>query len=200
MAKSSVKDRIRKFLIKNAGKIVTSEQIRDIAKDPESGIVKENWHQRLSELRVDEGYDIYSWRDRATLKPGQYLMASAVPTRIAKPRQYLSPDERERLFERDGHKCQWPSCGLGLRSIDPVGGGTVVLTADHRSPNSLKDGKWTGTLDDWQTLCARHQQEKKNFIDDRTGRKNLRELVKAASKDVKLVIFGDLKDYFGEKK
>ncbi|WP_132696854.1 hypothetical protein [Rhodovulum steppense] len=83
-------------------------------------------------------------------------------------------------------------------AIDPVGGGTVVLTADHKSPHSLPDGKWTGTLDDWQTLCARHQQEKKNFIDDVTGRKNLREMVRAAGKSVKLQIYADLKAYFGD--
>ena len=92
-----------------------------------------------------------------------------------------------------------PGVGSLRGATDPVGGGTVVLTADHRSPHSLPDGQWTGTLEDWQTLCARHQQEKKNFIDDRTGRKNLRELVRAAGKEEKRLIFEDLNAYFRNK-
>jgi len=197
--KSNVRGRIRDFLIKNVGKVVTREQIQKAARDPDTGKEPENWHQRLSELRVDEGYDILSWRDREGLKPGQYLLEFATPKRVPKPREYLTPDEKARLLERDGHRCQWPGCFLSAGDIDPIGGGTVVLTADHRSPHSLPDGKWTGTLDDWQTLCARHQQEKKNFIDDRTGRKNLRELVRAAGKAEKRQIYEDLKAYFREE-
>lgn len=196
----NVRTRIREFLVKHAGIIVTREQIQAAATDPETGQIPENWHQRLSELRTDEGYDILSWRDRGSLKPGQYLLETATPTRVPKPRAHLSSKERSALFARDDYRCQWPDCHLAARAIDPVGGGTVVLTADHKSPHSLPSGQWTGTLDDWQTLCARHQQEKKNFIDDRTGRKNLRELVRAASRAEKLHIFEDLKAYFTEAK
>lgn len=196
---NNVRGRIRDFLIQNVGKVVTREEIQQAAMNPETGKIPENWHQRLSELRVDEGFDILSWRDREGLKPGQYMLASATAQRVAKPRQYLSDVERAELFSRDGEKCQWPGCSLTAGAIDPVGGGTVVLTADHKSPHSLPDGKWTGTLDDWQTLCARHQQEKKNFIDDVTGRKNLRELVRAAGEPVKLQIYADLKAYFGDE-
>lgn len=193
---NNVRGRIRDFLIKKVGKVVTRQEIQLAAKDRKTGKVPENWHQRLSELRVDEGYDILSWRDREFLKPGQYLLESATPKRIPKPREYLTAAEKEALFLRDGNRCQWPECGLTAGAIDSTGGGTVVLTADHRAPHSLSDGQWTGTLDDWQTLCARHQQEKKNFIDDRTGRKNLRELVRAAPKEQKRLILEDLEAYF----
>ena len=196
--KTNVKGRIRQFLIENVGRVVTRDQIQDAARNPETGVIPENWHQRLSELRVDEGYDILSWRDRENLKPGEYLLASATPSRPAKPRAVLGRQEREQLFERDNWTCQWDGCGLKKGDIDPVGGGTVVLTADHVSPHSLRNGTWTGTLADWQTLCARHQQEKKNFVDDRTGRKNVRELVRVSPKEVKAEIFDDLKAYFGD--
>jgi len=196
---NNVRGRIRDFLVRNIGKVVTRQQIQEAATDPDTGKVPENWHQRLSELRVDEGYDILSWRDREGLKLGQYLLESANPKRVAKPREYLTAEEKSKLFARDGHRCQWPGCSLAAGATDPTGGGSVVLTADHKSPHSLADGQWTGTLDDWQTLCARHQQEKKNFIDDRTGRKNLRELVRAAGKEEKRVIFEDLKEYFDAK-
>lgn len=196
---TNVRARIRSFLIANVGTVVTREEIQEAARDPVTRKVPENWHQRLSELRVDEGFDILSWRDRATLKPGQYVLRSATPTRVAKPREHLTEAERALLFARDEHRCQWPGCGLSSGAVDPVGGGTVVLTADHRSPHSLAGGVWTGTLEDWQTLCARHQQEKKNFFDDRTGRKNLRELVRSAGREEKALIYGDLKAYFGEE-
>lgn len=173
---SNVKGRIRQFLIENVGNVVTREQILEAARNPTTGKAPENWHQRLSELRVDEGYDIWSWRDRSSLKPGEYILDAATPSRPAKPRAMLNKTDREQLFSRDNWTCQWKDCGLKKGDIDPVGGGAVVLTADHVSPHSLRDGSWTGTLADWQTLCARHQQEKKNFVDDRTGRKNVQRL------------------------
>lgn len=194
--RNNVKSRIRDFLIINAGKVVSREDIQAAAADPETGTTPENWHQRLSELRVDEGYDILSWRDRNFLKPGQYLLETPTPVRVAKPRAYLSKAEKDTLFTRDNFSCLWPGCNLKQGDVDSVGGGTVVLTADHVSPHSLSEGKWTGTLDDWQTLCARHQQEKKNFIDDRTGRKNLRELVRCAGREEKQKIYDDLQTYF----
>jgi len=196
--KSSVRSRIRDFFLEHVHEVVTREQIQEAARNPETGKVPENWHQRLSELRVDEGYDILSWRDRQHLKPGQYVLDSADPARVPKPRATLTSGERAALFERDGYTCQWPDCKLQEGDVDPVGGGTVVLTADHRSPHSLPDGRWTGTLEDWQTLCARHQQEKKNFIDDRTGRKNVGELVRVAPEKVKREIYDFLRAYFGD--
>lgn len=196
---NNVRGRILAFLVENVGAVVTREQIQHAARDPETGKAPENWHQRLSELRVDDGYNILSWRDREWLKPGQYLLESTTPARVPKPRSNLTRSQKRELFARDGNRCQWPECQLVAGATDPIGGGTVVLTADHRAPHSLPDGGWTGTLDDWQTLCARHQQEKKNFIDDRTGRKNLRELVRAASKEVKQTIYQDLLAYFKGK-
>ena len=125
---TSVKERIRTFLVENAGNVVSREQIQEAARIPESGKIPENWHQRLSELRVDEGYDILSWRDRDNLKPGEYVLKSSTPSRIAKPRATLSKAERKKLFERDGFQCQWEDCKLKQGEVDPVGGGAVVLT------------------------------------------------------------------------
>ncbi|MBK9656984.1 MAG: HNH endonuclease [Rhodanobacteraceae bacterium] len=150
-------------------------------------------------MRVDEGFDILSWRDRGWLKSGQYLLESATPKRVGKPRNYLSAKDKEKLFERDGYQCQWPDCTMAKGAIDPIGGGAVVLTADHKTPLSQANNNATGTLDDWQTLCARHQQEKKNFIDDRTGRRNLRELVLAAGEADKRARFEDFRAYFNEQ-
>ncbi len=40
----------------NVGKIINHEQIIEVAKEPVSEKQPEKWHQRLSELRTDDGY------------------------------------------------------------------------------------------------------------------------------------------------
>jgi hypothetical protein len=65
---SSVKKRIEALFLDNIGRILTREQIQEVARDPVTGKVPENWHQRLSELRTDDGYTIYSRRNRGELK------------------------------------------------------------------------------------------------------------------------------------
>src|SRR5882672_2496472 len=73
----SVKERVRQLFLDNIGNIITREQIIAVATDPTTGKVPENWHQRLSELRTDDGYTIQSWRDSKSLKVSQYLMPHA---------------------------------------------------------------------------------------------------------------------------
>src|SRR5215213_8577530 len=73
----SVKKRIEALFLDNIGKILTREQILEVAKNPDTGKEPENWHQRLSELRTDDGYTILSWRNRGDLKVQEYLMPHA---------------------------------------------------------------------------------------------------------------------------
>src|SRR5438046_10657929 len=70
----SVRRRIEALFLDNIGKILTREQILEAARDPLTGKEPENWHQRLSELRTDDGYTILSWRNRGDLKVQEYLM------------------------------------------------------------------------------------------------------------------------------
>jgi hypothetical protein len=48
----SVKRRIEALFLDNVGRVLKREQIIQVAKDPNTGIEPENWHQRLSELRM----------------------------------------------------------------------------------------------------------------------------------------------------
>jgi hypothetical protein len=73
-AKTSGRDIVRRLFLDNLGKVVTKEQIIAAITKGLGVADYENWHQRLSELRTDEGYTILSGRDRRELKPGQYLM------------------------------------------------------------------------------------------------------------------------------
>src|SRR5687767_4687016 len=72
--KKSVRGRIEDLFLVNVGKVVTRAQILEAARDPDTGIEPENWHQRLSEMRTDMGYTILSHRDRRELKVEDYLM------------------------------------------------------------------------------------------------------------------------------
>lgn len=53
---SSIQARIEAFFLDNLGKVATREQLIEVATDPRTGKSPENWHQRLSELRIDKGY------------------------------------------------------------------------------------------------------------------------------------------------
>src|SRR3989337_1371627 len=73
----SVRARILAFFLDNLGRVALREQIQEAARDPKTGKIPENWHQRLSELRTDHGYTILSQRNRGDLKVMEYLMLNA---------------------------------------------------------------------------------------------------------------------------
>lgn len=64
MREPGFKEKIRRFLLANVGKTVTSIQIRDAVG---SGVSE--WARRLRELRDEEGWPIRSHNDDAKLKP-----------------------------------------------------------------------------------------------------------------------------------
>jgi hypothetical protein len=64
----SIRNRNEAFFLDNIAKIATREQILEVVRDPQTGRVPKNWHQRLSELRTDGGYTILSWRNRGDLR------------------------------------------------------------------------------------------------------------------------------------
>src|SRR5256885_2119607 len=47
-ADKSIKKRIERLFLRNIGKVLTREQILQVARDPQTGREPENWHQRLS--------------------------------------------------------------------------------------------------------------------------------------------------------
>ena len=99
----SICARIEAFFLDNIGKIATREQIIEVATDPITGRVPENWHQRLSELRTDYGYTILSWRNKGNLNISEYVMPSADKRQTIKIRVKPNPDEPEpkRLIENN---------------------------------------------------------------------------------------------------
>ena len=61
--------KLREYFIKNVGKILNSDILREIAGTSE-------WGRRVRELRNEEGMNIVTHNDRSELKPGQYFLYS----------------------------------------------------------------------------------------------------------------------------
>jgi hypothetical protein len=197
----SVRQRIEALFLENVGKILTREQIIKAATDPTTGRVPENWHQRLSELRVDYGYTILSWRNRGDLRVQEYLMPHA--DRRASAAKRVKPTDRTWLtvLKRAKYRCEWNEggikCGLAQGETDSIGGGTVRLTADHKRPHSVDPASDPDDPKQWQALCGRHQVVKKNYWDNQTGKLNVYAVVQAAPRKEKEEVFRFLLDHFG---
>ena len=198
----SIKKRIEAFFLDNIGKIATREQIIEVATDPETKRVPENWHQRLSELRTDEGYTILSRRNRKPLKISEYVMPTSEKRNTAKKRININPETWLKVLEKAGYNCDWDEggivCGLKDGDIDPVGGGTVRLTPDHKTPHATGVDIDPMDPDQWQALCGRHQVMKKNYWDNNTGKLNVYAIVQAASEEEKRKVYEFLENYFKE--
>ncbi|MBA7511343.1 Type-2 restriction enzyme KpnI [subsurface metagenome] len=199
---SSVRARIEAFFLDNIGKVATREQIMEVATDPKTGRMPENWHQRLSELRTDYGYTILSWRNRGGLRVSEYLMPSTQRRKRAGERVRPTAATWHAVLEKADHRCAWSEgveiCGLAGGDQDPIGGGTVRLTPDHKQPHSINATADPNDPDKWQPLCGRHQVVKKNYWDDETGWLNVYAIVQSASEAEKLRVYEFLRDYFGQ--
>jgi tellurite resistance-related uncharacterized protein len=82
---TTIKKKLEVMFLDNEGKIITHEQIIEVAKEPVSEKQPENWHQRLSELRTDDGYTILPWRNRGWLRVEEYFIFDnglAIPSSV----------------------------------------------------------------------------------------------------------------------
>jgi hypothetical protein len=197
----SVQKRIEALFLDNIGKTLTREQIIEVAKDPKTGKEPENWHQRLSELRTDCGYTILSRRNRGYLKVQEYLMPHSKKRPMAGKRVKPEPKTWGAVLRRADNACEWSEggrqCGLRQGDIDPVGGGCVTLTPDHKRPHSVDPKTDPTDPAQWQALCGRHQVMKKNYWDSLTGKLNAYAVVQAAPDLEKREVFRFLLQYFG---
>ncbi len=198
----SIRARIEAFFLDNLGKVATREQLIEVATDPETDRAPENWHQRLSELRTDMGYTILSWRNRGDLKVSEYMMPNAERRSTAARRTRPSADTWTQVLAHHDQRCAWKeggvTCHLQEGDIDPVGGATVKLTPDHKTPHAIHAEADPRDPTKWQPLCGRHQVMKKNYWDDETGWLNVVAIVQSASEAQKRQVFAFLKEYFGE--
>lgn len=154
MRKPGSKERIRRFLRANIGRIITSIEIRDAA-----GTEVSEWARRVRELREDEGWEIITHNDNAGLKPGQYMLKEAPPEKspVVFSRS-ISSKLRAEVLDRNGFTCQM--CGLSPGEIDPSTGRKVRLHIGHIVDKSI-GGK--DELSNLRTLCSTCNQGAKNI-------------------------------------
>ncbi|XZE21527.1 HNH endonuclease [Pirellulaceae bacterium SH449] len=134
----SSKQLILEFFLANVGRVVESRDIQAAG----GGVVE--WARRVRELRNEEGYQILSHKDRADLKPNQYLLETK--KRIPAFKRNISKETRAWVLERNGYTCQM--CGAAAGDPDPyVSNRTVRLVMGHiidkskggdDSPNNLR--------------------------------------------------------------
>ncbi len=197
----SVKRRIEALFLANIGKVLDREIIQRAARDPKTKREPENWHQRLSELRTDDGYTILSWRNRGDLKVQEYLMPHSTRRTSAKKRVKPTDQTWLAVLKRAHFACEWKEgghkCKLHEGDRDPIGGGRVKLTPDHQDPHSVNPDADPKNPDQWQALCGRHQVTKKNYWDSAAGKMNTYAIVQFATRSEKEVVFRFLLEYFG---
>jgi 5-methylcytosine-specific restriction endonuclease McrA len=116
------KQLILDYFLDNLGTILESRDIQAAS----GGAVE--WARRVRELRNEEGYQILSHKDRADLKPNQYLLETK--KRIPAFKRNISKETRAWVLERNGYTCQM--CGVAAGDPDPFGSDrTVRLTMGH---------------------------------------------------------------------
>lgn len=151
------KERIRRFLAENLGRIIESEEIKMA-----SGGASE-YARRTRELREDEGWPIETHHDRADLRPGQYFVASLPLTRPDVTfKRDISAALRAQVLARNGFTCQM--CGLCPGEIDPETGRKVRLHLGHIKDKSL-GGK--DELNNLRALCSTCNQGAKNLTPEK---------------------------------
>jgi len=138
------RDQIRQYLLKNVGRVIEGRELRKAG-----GEISE-WARRVRELRDEEGYQVLTHKDRAELKPGQYMLLTA--KRLPAFARGISKETRARVLERNGFMCQ--ACGAGAADPDPFHPGrTTRLTIGHIIDKSKGGSDTLGNLRAECTNC-----------------------------------------------
>jgi hypothetical protein len=184
MARQGSRHRILSFLLANIGRVLESKEIQEA-----SGWVAE-WGRRLRELRDEEGYQILSHKDRAELKPGQYLLLTD-KRRPVLPRE-ISKETRAYVLDRNGYTCQ--SCGLAAGDPDPYDTSRKVrLVMGHIIDKSKGGSDNPGNL---RATCTNCNEGLQNAGVTRPDLKQLLTQVRRGTVDDQLAVLEWLEEKF----
>lgn len=181
----SARDRLREYFEAHAGEVVSTKTLREV------GGISE-YARRIRELRDIEGMDILTHKDRAGLKPGEYLLASL--KRKPAFSSAVNPQLRMQVLERNGFTCQL--CGHGAGDPDPYNPSRKVrLHIDHIVPQQQGGGS---TLDNLRVVCSVCNQARGNIQTPSESARNLIARIRRAPRAVQREVFLLLKKTFTE--
>lgn len=182
----SARDKLRAFFLENVGKIVDSEQLRVVGEISE-------WARRVRELRDNEGMQILSHKDRADLKPGEYILVSTQIKPVID--QAISQRLRNEILERNGYTCQF--CGRGPGDPDPTNPKRkVTLHIDHIIPKAQGGAD---EKDNLRVLCSACNQGRSNVQAPSETALNILARIRKAPRAVQREIYETLKRTFGKR-
>lgn len=110
--RNSARDKLREHFLKNIGRVMDSDELREIA-----GISE--WARRVRELRLEEGYKILTHNDLSKLKPGEYVLEDPIPGPTFE--RDISQELRAFILDRNGFTCQM--CGAVAGEAHPYNQG-----------------------------------------------------------------------------
>lgn len=175
------------YFLANIGKVLASKEIQAA-----SGGAAE-WARRVRELRNEQGYQILSHKDRADLKPGQYLLETK--KRLPAFKRNISKETRARVLERNGFTCQM--CGVAAGDIDPFNAArTVRLTMGHIIDKS-KGG--SDTFENLRAVCTNCNEGLQNASLPKPHRIQLLAQIRRATIDDQLAVLEWLRLKFKTK-
>ncbi|MEW6767450.1 MAG: HNH endonuclease [Pseudomonadota bacterium] len=188
MPRVGSKERIRKFLLANIGRIIDSKELYEA-----SGNAGQ-YGRRTRELREQEGWPILTHNDDANLKPGQYLLSGAPPAKGSlKISGGISAKLRAEVLDRNGFTCQM--CGLTPGDTDPATGRKVRLHLGHIKDKSL-GGK--DELSNLRALCSSCNQGAKNLTGEKPSSVWLLSQIRRAGQTEQRKAYEWLKTKFGK--
>ena len=179
----AARDRIRDFLERNVGKIVTTQQISKVA-----GVVQ--YARRIRELRSEEGMQIKTHIDRHDLTPGEYVLETLERQPVVA--RGISPQRRNQILERNGYTCQL--CGAASGDPDPFNFNRKLrMHVDHITP--LSQGG-SDDNDNLRVLCSTCNQGRSNIETPTETALNLLARIRRTRRSVQREVYEALKKTF----
>ena len=165
--------KLREYFIKNVGKVLNSDTLRDIAGTSE-------WGRRVRELRNEEGMNIVTHNDRSELKPGQYLLVNLKP--LPAFERGISKEVRAFVLDRNGFTCQM--CGIAAGEPHPDDGGRKArLHIGHIIDKSMGGTDESSNL---KAICSVCNEGASNLTPNRPDKIKLIAQVRRAPASVEL--------------
>ena len=184
IVKKSSKQNILGFLLASVGQVVDSKQLQEA-----SGWAAE-WARRVRELRDEDGYQILSHKDKADLKPGQYILL----TEKRKPAfaRDISKETRAFVLDRNGFTCQ--SCGMAASDADSFHPGRKIrLTIGHIIDKSKGGSDEPNNL---KAICSNCNEGLQNTALPKPDQIHLLSQIRRATVDDQLRVLNWLKEKF----